>query len=883
MHSDYLQINFIRSKKYLSINNNILSINIAICIIYCIFGIENKPNTQFQTFTTMKKILLAVCFIIPLFISAQNQSVKYTVKGQVVDSLTLETMPYATCSIVLEKNPQQVITRFASDIDGNFSGELKASGNYILVVSSVGKQPAKRKFTVNASSGSVQLGKIGLSNSSESLQDLNVVATKPLIKAEADKITYDTEQDPESKSSTVLDMLRKVPMVTVDGQDNIQLQGASNFKFFLNGKPTNMFNNNPGLILKSMPANMVKNIVVITQPGAKYDAEGVGGIIDIVTMQNTSTDGYSATINAQGSTRGSVGGGLNLMVQKGRFSFSGNYNYNIFKQFPVITTSERYNYMANAPYSFGKQVATVNNKTPMQFGSGQLSYELDTLNLFTFSFNRRFGRPESSTTATTDNFDGTDKVFSYSQLSNQRQSWGSTDFGFDYQRSFKTKGELLTLSYKLSNTPNNSNYTAKNTLDITTQPQLGLAHSIESNNIAATNEHTFQADYTKPLGKSQTLEIGTKFIRRLNSSETNEQYEYFDYSDLMNYENADSISDFSNNQNILGAYASYTGNIKKWSLKGGLRYEHTWLNAEFDNTVRNFATDYPVIVPSAIITYRLTDMKSLKLGYNKRIQRPSIAYLNPYVDRRDPNYINYGNPNLDPEKSNAITMGFSSFAPKYNFNAELAYTFVNNGIEQYSFLNTLTGVQEITYGNIGKKNQLGLNIFGSYRGIKWLNIYTNGSLNYVDLKSVAINSENSGFTGRIYLGGTITLPKDFKISTGGGGNMPQINLQGSQSAFYFSYMALSKEMLKKRLNVSLSGVYLPVSHIIIKTKGVNGTTGATNFDQTTDVHLTKNTELRLNVSYRIGNMNAQVKKTKKTITNDDQKEKENSNVGDSPM
>jgi hypothetical protein len=501
----------------------------------------------------MKKMLLVVCLILPLFMTAQTQNIKFTVKGQAVDSITQETMPYATCSIVLEKNPQKVITRFASDIDGNFSGDLKAPGSYTLIITAVGKKPATRQITVDAQNSVVQLGKVGLAGSSQALKDVNVVAMRPLIKAEADKITYDAEQDPESKSSNVLDMLRKVPMVTVDGQDNIQLQGSSNFKYFLNGKPTNMFNNNPGLILKSMPANMVKNVEVITQPGAKYDAEGVGGILNIVTLQNTTAQGYSATINAQGSTRGSVGGGLNLMVQKGKFSFSGNYNYNIFNQFPVVTTSDRNNYMVGAPYSYSKQVATVNNKTPMQFVSGQLSYELDTLNLFTFSFNRRFGLPESNNTAETENYEGVNKVFSYSQSSLQKQSWGSTDLGLDYQRSFKTKGELLTLSYKLSNTPNSSSYTATNLLDITTKPQFGLAQYISSGNIASTNEHTFQADYTKPIAKGHTMEMGAKYIRRLNSSETDESYDYYLFTNPITTFLADSISVFNNNQNILGA------------------------------------------------------------------------------------------------------------------------------------------------------------------------------------------------------------------------------------------------------------------------------------------------------------------------------------------
>ncbi|MDD3079423.1 MAG: TonB-dependent receptor [Paludibacter sp.] len=840
----------------------------------------------------MKKWFMVLLMIVPVFTSAQSTGVKFIVKGQVIDSVSQETIPYVTCSIVSEKNPGQVISRFAGDLSGKFSGELKSPGSYILVASCVGQAPAKRHFTLSATNHQIQLGKILMSPDKQNLKQLDVVASRPLIKAEADKISYDTEQDPEAKSSTVLDILRKVPMVTVDGQDNIQLKGSSNFKFFLNGKPTNMFNNNAGLILKSMPANMVKNIEVITQPGAKYDAEGVGGIINIVTIQQSTTSGYSATINTQGSSRGSYGAGLNLMLQSGKFSFSGNYHYNYNQQFPITTTSERHAYYSGAQYPYSRQVATVETPTPMQFGSAELSYELDTTNLFTLNFNRQYGRPESSTKATTENYvndNATGDEFSFSQISTQKQTWGSTDLGLDYQHSFKKKGENLILSYKWSNTPNSSNYDATNTIESHTAPlQYGLAQWSRSNNTASSNEHTFQADYANPVAKGQTIEMGTKYIIRLNNSQTDESYEYFDFTGTYPYEpyiHADSLSSFDNNQDILGTYLSYTGNFGKWSLKGGLRYEYTWLNAEFDNSDQNFSTDYGALVPSAIITYRLTDMQSLKLGYNKRIQRPSIAYLNPYINRKDPSYISYGNPNLDPENSHSITLGYSSFAMKYNLSAELAYTFVNNAIEQYSFIPDGCTVQEATYANIGHNKQLGLNIFGNYRGIKWLNAYINSNVNYVDLKSNddMYNFSNSGFTGRLYLGGTFMLPRDFRLSMGGGGNLPQVNLQGSQSAFYFSYGAFSKDFLQKRLNVSLVAVYLPKSHINVTTTGLNSSTGETTFYQTTDVHLTSTTEFRLNVSYRLGNLTAKVKKTRTTISNDDEKEKDNSSIGSSPM
>lgn len=814
----------------------------------------------------------------------------YRVSALVIDSLTGESLPYVTCSVAPENSPQQVLVRFAGDAEGRIDGVLKTPGSYLLIVSFVGKQPAVRKFSVSNDNQNAKLGTISMVSGEQALSEVEVIATKPLIRADADKIIYDTEQDPESKSATLLDMLRKVPMVTVDGQDNVQLKGSGNFKFFMNGKPTNMFSANPGMILKSIPANMVKNIEVITQPGAKYDAEGVGGIINIVTAQQSSTQGYSATINAQASSRGSYGGGVNLVLQQGKFSFSGNYNYNYNKQFPVTIVTERTTYSAATPYSTGHQEALNHNTVPMQFGNGQLSFEPDSLNLITISFNRHFGQPGGSSEGYTQHFDGNNNsLIRYNQNSTQRQNWGSTDLGVDYQRSFRKKDELFTFSYRLSNTPNSSNYEATNTIDNSSYSvdlRTPLAQWSKSVNIANTNEHTFQADYTNPLAKGHTLETGVKYIARFNSSESDESYLYYDNSKNYPYTPyipRDSLSSFDNNQDILGTYLSYSGNINKWGFRAGVRYEYTWLNASFNESERNFSNDYGVLVPSGALTYRITDMKNLKLGYTNRIQRPGIGFLNPYVDRRDPNYISYGNPELDPEKNHNITAAYSSFAPTYNISAELSYSFVNNAIEQYSFIREGSGIQEITYGNIGKNRQYGLNFYGNYRGLKWLMLYGNGAINYVTLKSDALNLGNEGFTGRIFLGGTFMLPNDFKISTGAGGNLPQVNLQGSQSAFYFSYAALSKEFFRKRLNLSLSAVYLPKPEITVTTKAVNSTTQQVTFEQQTKVYLASITEVRFNVSYRIGAMNTQVKKTKKTISNDDLKTRDNSTLGESPM
>jgi len=837
----------------------------------------------------MKKFVCAMMMVLlPLCVFSQVKiGVRYKVEGQAVDSLTAETMPYVTCSVAPVNKPQQVVARFASDINGKFTGELRAPGSYVILISSVGKSTVKKQFTVSAGQKIVLLGKIPMADNTQ-LKEVDIVASKPLVKADAEKITYDAEQDPEAKSSTALDLMRKVPMVTVDGQDNIQLKGSSNFKIFLNGKPSNLFSNNPGEILKSFPANMIKNIEVISQPGAKYDAEGVGGIINIVTVQKTAAQGYSATINGQTSTRGTYGGGLNLSIQSGKWSFSGNYNYTNYVQPHVTTTTDRNVYQAGAQYAHTDQASTVSNKTPAQFGNGSLSYEMDTLNLFTLSFNRHFGNQHSDNSANTTDYDvNGNTLFAYNQVNSQRQNWGSTDIGLDYQHTFLKKGETLTLSYRWSNTPNNSSYVATNTINsaYSSDPQIGLPQWTNSVNDAATNEHTWQADFSDPFAKGQTLEMGGKFILRLNNSNTNQDYRYFNFAGSSYpyslLPDTTVLTSFKDNQDILGAYISYNGTFGKFGIKSGVRYEYTWEHVNNQDTL--FSDNYGVVVPSAIFTYQLTPTQTFKLGYNMRIQRPSIGYLNPYVNRQDPTSISYGNPQLDPEKDHNITVGYNNFAPKYNISAEFTYTFVNNAIEQYSFINPDNGIQESTYGNIGHNRQLFLNLFGSYRGLSWLNLYANGNVGYIDMKSGAYNMTNNGYTGRIFLGGTVTLPKDFRISAGGGAMLPQVNLQGSQSSFFYSYLALSKDLLKKRLTLSMSGVLLPKQHIIITGKGYDSTTGALTYDQRTDVHIYPPCELRFNVSYRIGNMSAQVKKPKTTISNDDQKAKENDSTGQSPM
>lgn len=226
-----------------------------------------------------------LCIFIMLFVSVtfnanaqKSPQGQFSVKGVLVDSLSNEGEPYSTIRISLKSNPAKPVKLAVTDTNGKFSERLVSPGTYLISFSSVGKRTVQKEFTVSDTKKVADLGHIQMAEATEMLKGVEVVAQKPLVKAEIDKVTYSIEDDPDSKTNSTLEMLRKVPLVTVDGEDKIQVNGSSNFKVHVNGKPNNMMSNNPTEVLKSLPANSVKSIEVITDPGAKYDAEGVGGI-----------------------------------------------------------------------------------------------------------------------------------------------------------------------------------------------------------------------------------------------------------------------------------------------------------------------------------------------------------------------------------------------------------------------------------------------------------------------------------------------------------------------------------------------------------------------------------------------------------------------------
>lgn len=826
-------------------------------------------------------LLLLFMFVTSAVGWAQKSApLSFTVKGILLDSLTQEGEPYATIRITKKSAPNKTVKMAVTGANGHFQEKLNvASGEYVITISSIGKSPIVKEFALKPSVRVVDLGTLYSSEANNVLKGVEIVAQKPLVKVDVDKIEYNIEDDPDSKSNSILEMLRKVPLVTVDGEDNVQVNGSSSFKIHVNGKPNNMMSNNPTEVLKSMPANSIKHIEVITNPGPKYDAEGVGGILNIVTV-GSGLEGYTATFSGNVSNMG-AGGGLFGTVKSGKLTVSARYNYN-YNDRPRSYSGGNRRTVGDVTEGSSDLDYDGSSKGHGNFQSGSMeaSYEIDTLRLVSMSFGLWGGGNNStSINNTLATAPGTsNELYRYVSDGRSKSSWYSIDGGVDYQRMFHVKDRMFTLSYKINTSPQTSDsYSTYNDMHAATDWEDFLKRLYDLNNDGSQNttEHTFQADYTTPIGKIHTLEAGAKYILRDNSSE-DDRYERQigttgDY--VLDEEHS---SHYKHQNDILAAYMGYGLRVKKISGRLGVRYEHTkqevkYLLGRGDDFNKNFDD----VVPSASIGYKLTDMSNLRFGYNMRIYRPGIWYLNPYLNDSNPTNISQGNSHLDSEKSHSFNLSYSNFTQKFNINLSARYSFTNNSIEQVTEqvkdteiegLQNPTGKEVLysTYQNIGKSRNASLSGYVNWNATSNTRIYANLYGNYTYMEG-ANGLKNDGWNLFAYGGAQQSLPHDWRISLNIYGQTPWIMLQGKGSSFFDYGLSVNKSFLNKRLTLSAFA-----SNFFKKYTSPTSSIEGVGFTQDSWNRYTRQ-RFGVSVSYRIGELKASVKKAARTISNDDVK------------
>ena len=805
--------------------------------------------TRLETLLFVYSIFLTI----PLF--AASPQGKYHVKGVVVEAESGKTIPYVT---ITAQGNKGIIKRLAGDVNGKFEFMLDSIGKFTITIQSIGFQLNKKDINIDGKTTKMELGTIKLLTANEKIREIEVVAQKPLVRTEVDKIIYSLEADPESKTTNALEMLRKIPLVTVDGEDNIQVKGSSNFKILLNGKNSSMLSQNPKDVLRSLPASTIKDIEVIINPSSKYEAEGTGGIINIITTKKQ-LDGMMGRVSAGFDSNGGYNGGIYATSKIKKFGFSVNYNYNLYKQ----PKSESYSTLENLISTTNRYSESqgFNNYTgSYNMAMGEASYEIDSLNLVSLSFWGYGGNFTGSGELLTSDYDISHQMSR--QLNNLTRSGskqGNVSGNIDYQRTFKKPDKSFTVSYKLERQPMNSDN--ENEVD-------GIfnytSYRQKSANDASGTEHTFQLDYYDPLTKMHQIESGIKYILRQNISA----------SDIQRYDpNQDAWirDDTKNNeldydQHIFGVYAGYVLKLKKVSIKTGLRAEGT-LNDGYYKSVKDtiFKNRMFNLIPYITVSKNLDKGQNIKLSYTQRLSRPSIYYLNPYINDTDPFNIRYGNPDLNAEVAHTFDLSYGKFTAKYNLNLSLTGSLTNNSIESLTTINS-TGVKTTTYDNIGKNQRFGAFMYGSLKPSPKLNISTNLGINYSILEANnGNNMKNEGFNYNGSLNVRYTAWKNGSISGYGGIYSPRIMLQGQSSTFWYTNINLSQDLFKKKLTATAS-----ISDPFRTKVKYENTLNDPTFNQKSSTTYSRQ-QFRVNLSYRFGQMKGEIKKPKRGIKNDDLK------------
>jgi hypothetical protein len=717
------------------------------------------------------------------------------INGIVIDSLTQKPVDYATVSLGRSgstKNTNGGLT----DEKGAFKIENIAPGTYRITISFLGYQTKiidQVKTTLQKPD--LNLGRIILSPNMKALGEVVIQGQAAVVENKIDRVVYNAERDVTIGGGNATDVLRKVPLLSVDIDGNVSLRGSQNISVLINGKPSGSMANNIADALKMIPADQIKNVEVITSPSAKYDAEGTSGIINIITKKRN-TEGVS----------GSIGGGLgirqnngnaNLNIKKGRLGLTGNIGGN--GSWPQISRVAVDRSDANDDLTFMQRSSSETYRLGYR-GSVGLDYDINNFNTITSSLNFNQMKNSFSGDVFSTIYSGANPVEANSST-DRIMKMNGFDWSTDYTHKFKKTGQELSFAGQLTQN--------KNIQDYATLYTGGFRPNEIGVNDAKNQEVTVQTDYVHPF-KNMTFETGAKAILRDISSPTLVQQEINGSYQL----NPNLSNTYDYIQDVFASYATFSFSLtKKYQVKLGGRMELTRIQGN-PNTPQAFSNNYQNFIPSFVISRSLKNYQTIKLSYNQRIQRPSLFFLNPFRNTADPLNQSEGNPALSPELSHNVELAYSTFVKTTVINASIYYRQTRNIIESL-IVPAVDPVSQAnislqTFKNVGSNNSFGMNFFGSVNPVQKLTL--RGNVNTFTY-NVSPNQSNSGLTSattktyfmyNAFLSASLNLKGGFAAETFFILNSPRRTAQGTNPSFNMWNIGFKKEILKKKGTIGLN-------------------------------------------------------------------------------
>lgn len=748
----------------------------------------------------MKKIkfaVLLVFFLTSFYNYAQQPPAgnKVKVTGKVFEKVSKQPLEYATISIMAPNNPK-VLAGGITNPKGEFEVAV-APGTYDIKVEFISFKATEIKG--KSISGDTNLGVVNLSEDAAQLNEVVVRAEKSTVEIKLDKKVYNVGQDMMVKGGTVSDVLDNVPSVSVDTEGNVSLRGSDNIRILIDGRPSNAIN--VAEALRQLPADAIDKVEVITNPSARYDAEGGSGLINII-LKKGKNQGLNGTFIASTGIPETYGlsGNLNYKTEKFNYFTTLGYNHRT-NEGGGLTNTDYFN--ANGtPKGYLDEDRDTKRSSDGFNGRAGVEWTVAPNTFWTNAINYQKNSGDTKDVIKYSNFDA-DHVFTGDSYRINNGNTGSQNFEYTSNliKNFNDKGHKLTADLSISRNTDDSNST------ITASPNFN-----NTLNDQIQKQVLLQADYVLPLGEGSQFEAGYKG----SFGDLNNEYYVTDGAGVKD-ENLSNTLEYKENINAL--YTQYGFKVNKFSYLFGLRWEDTNIQVNLlDDS--NFTTKkYNNLFPSAFISYEISDQSNFTASYSKRLTRPRGRFMNPAVNYSSNINIFQGNPDLDPSLTDKYDIGYIKRWDKVTFNTS---AYFENTKDVFSFVRTpngqfVDGIPVILSRpiNLGREQKFGFEFTVNYTPLKiWrinsnfnlYNVKTTGSNSYVDTtgETVVQDLDNQANTWSARINSKLTLPYKIDWQLSGNYNGEQKTAQGKNLGQFGMNTAFSKDVLKDKATIAFN-------------------------------------------------------------------------------
>ena len=728
---------------------------------------------------------------ITLFASFNSvgQKRSLTVYGTIIDERNNNPIPFATI-LIFDLDTNQGMAGTTTDEDGRFNVVTNTLSFYIEV-SFIGYETMKLS-NFNIENNELNLGTVRLIEVNQALDEIEIRAEKSTTEFKLDKRVFNVGQDISSTGMGALEVLNNVPSVTVSIEGEVSLRGNSGVQILIDGKPS-ILADDPRNTLGSITADMIDRIEVITNPSAKYDAEGTSGILNIV-LKKAEKKGLNGSIslNTGIPDNHSVGVSLNRRTEK----------FNLFAQLGIGYRS--------LPSQFKNsnqdliQNTTVNSEGTAYRNENFYNiilgtdYYINPLNVITLSGNFAYEIEDQPSSTDFSYYDETNTLISqWERIETTDATNPKWQYELQYKREFEDHEDhslLFSAQGRYFGKDQESEFEVNS---ISGEDEF---NDQQTETVFQQTDYTFKLDYNKPFTEKLTMELGAQYV----INDVGNDYEVRESIDGEWVTNPDLTNNFEYDQKVLGLYGTVAYDNKPWGIKAGLRIEKTDLKTLLTNTDQKNNQNYTDYFPSAHISYKINETISLQTGYSKRIFRPRLWDLNPFFNIRNDYNIRTGNPNLKPEYTDSFEITSIFVFENISFNMGLYHLYTTDVVERVTYFED--NVSVTTPENIGTSNTTGIEVNFKYSPLNWLTF--NGDFNYGffirngDFEGQSFDFNGNKWTSR--LTGKVKLPANFEFELTGNYQSGYQTVQSDISGFSFADLGLRKKIAKGKLVIDLS-------------------------------------------------------------------------------